>query len=163
MSLFYCVCFVLIVKWHEAPRDCEVARSLPVAVSVQLWQAQCLLAKARLGTFAWIFRLEAFVWGFSLWSVRLGTFALDLSFGNFRLGSFAWYYQLYSAWFWIFRLEAFAWDLPLGNFCLGSLGLGNWSPEAGGTGWLTLGEPGGTGSPHSVFEILSKNPSSEPS
>jgi hypothetical protein len=46
---------------------------------------------------------------------------------------------------------------------LGSLGLGNWSPEAGGTGWLTLGEPGGTGSPDRVFEILSKNPSSEPS
>ena len=53
-------------------------------------------------------------------------------------------------------MEAFAWDLSLGNFCLGSSGLGNWSPEAGGTG-------GGTGSPDSVFEILSKNPSSEPS
>ena len=51
----------------------------------------------------------------------------------------------------------------LGTFALGSLGLGNWSPEAGGTGWLTLGEPGRTDSPDRVFEILNKNPSSEPS
>ena len=46
MSLLYFVCFVLTVKWHETPRDCEVARSLPVAVSVQLclatrWTCQC--------------------------------------------------------------------------------------------------------------------------
>ena len=118
----------------------------------------------RLGTFVWSFRLEAFVWGFSIWNVRLGTFALDLSFGNCRLGSFAWYYLLYSAWFGIFRLETCAWDLSLGNFCFGifrlgelvSWGWGNRLADNGGTG-------GGTGSPDSVFEILSKNPSSEPS
>ena len=105
----------------------------------------------------------------SLGSFRLGFFDLKRSRGNFRFGSVVWELSLgifrliYSAWFGIFRLESFVWDPSLGNFCLGSLGLGDWSPEAGGTGWLTLGEPGGTGSPDRVFEILNKNPSSEPS
>jgi len=30
---------------------------------------------------------------------------------------------------------------------------GNWSPEAGGTGWLTLGEPGGTRVARSVLGV----------
>jgi len=119
-----------------------------------------------LGSFAWemsfrIFRLETFVCvpslgnfrlDLSLGSVRLGSFALKRSLGIFRFGSFVWELSLgifrliLSIIFrlvWDFRLEAFAWDLSLGNFCLGSSGLGNWSPEAGGTGWLTLGETGG--------------------
>ena len=116
-----------------------------------------------LGSFAWemsfrIFRLETFVCDsslgnfrleLSLGSFRLGFFDLKRSRGNFRFGSVVWELSLgifrliYSAWFGIFRLESFVWDPSLGNFCLGSLGLGDWSPEAGGTGWLTLGETGG--------------------
>ena len=95
----------------------------------------------------------ALPWNLSLWIFRLGTFVWDLSLDiiyyiPLGLGYFDWKLVLG-----IFRL---------GTFALGSLGLGNWSPEAGGTGWLTLGEPGRTGSPDRVFEILSKHPSSEP-
>ena len=73
--------------------------------------------------------------GKSLLACPFGSVVWELSLGIFRL--------IYSAWFGIFRLESFVWDPSLGNFCLGSLGLGDWSPEAGGTGWLTLGETGG--------------------
>ena len=126
-----------------------------------------------MGTFAWglsldNFRLGSFAWEASFGIVRLGTFAWDLSLGNFRLGSFAWELSLgifrvaTSAWELScknFRLGSFAWKLSLGNFGSRISGLGKWSPEAGGTGWRTLGEPGGTGSPDRVFKILNKNPS----
>ena len=104
--------------------------------------------------------METFVCDPSLGNFRLELFAWKLSFGVFRFETFAWELSL-----WIFRLGTVAWDLSLdiiyyiplglGTFALGSLGLGNWSPEAGGTGWLTLGEPGRTDSPDRVFEILS--------
>ena len=108
-----------------------------------------------MGSFAWemsfrIFRLETFVCDPSL-----GNFRLELSLGSFRLGFFDLKRSLGN-----FRFGSFVWELSLGifrlgTFALGSLGLGNWSPEAGGTGWLTLGEPGRTDSPDRVFEILS--------
>ena len=54
MSLLYFVCFVLTVKWHETPRDCEVARSLPVAVSVQLCLATRWTCSMRFGSMSLI-------------------------------------------------------------------------------------------------------------
>jgi hypothetical protein len=54
MSLLHFVCFVLTVKCQETPRDCEVARSLPVAVSVQLCLATRWTCSMRFGSMSLI-------------------------------------------------------------------------------------------------------------
>ena len=87
----------------------------------------------------------------------LGKFRLETSLGNFRLGFVAWAFS-----FEIFRLGVFVWNPSLVNFRLGKR-----APEAGGTGLLRLGEPGGQGRGNhradSIFTALLKKRSQNPS
>ena len=72
------------------------------------------------------FRLVAFAWERSLRNLRLETLAWELSLVSFRVSS-----------------GKLVCELSLGNFGSRISNWENWSPEAVGTGWRILGEPGG--------------------
>ena len=77
--------------------------------------------------------------------LSLGTCRLVLLRGTLSLDKFQFF----------FRSGTFIWDLSLGNFRIGSFArdLGNWAPEAAGTEFPLLGEPGGAADVASILNV----------